>query len=248
MREDNFIITENKPVADGIYIMTLAGDTSSITAPGQFVNIALRGHYLRRPLSVCDWEDGKLTVIYKLVGSGTHDMSRLNAGESLSLLTGLGNGYDLSESVNARAESLRPVIIGGGVGVPPLYGLAKRLAEKGIKPRVILGFNKKSECFCAEEFRALGLNVCVTTLDGSAGIKGLVTGALNGEGYAYACGPVKMLRAVYDCVQDGQFSFEARMACGFGACMGCSVKTKNGFKRICHDGPVLKYSEIIWEE
>ena len=248
MREGIFTVSENQQIAESIFRMELYGDTSGVTSPGQFVNIQLQGHYLRRPVSVCDWSDGKLTLIYKIVGSGTLDMSRLKAGARLSLLTGLGNGYDISDSENVHAQELGAVIVGGGVGVPPLYGLAKRLAEKSVKPDVILGFNTARECFYAEEFADLGLDVKITTLDGSKGIRGLVTDALNGQKYAYVCGPMPMLRAVYARVHDGQFSFEARMACGFGVCMGCSIKTLNGSKRICKDGPVLKHSEILFSE
>ena len=247
MREVLFRVTENSRIAESVFRMTLEGDTSDITSPGQFVNIKLANHYLRRPISVCDWEENQLTIIYKVVGSGTHDMSLLKAGETLSVLSGLGSGYDISDDTNKLAQSLRPVIVGGGVGVPPLYGLAKRLLAKNVKPEVILGFNSSAECFLIDEFTALGLRVSVTTLDGSAGIRGLVTDALRGQGYAYCCGPLPMLRAVHSLVQDGQFSFESRMACGFGVCMGCSVRTLNGSKRVCRDGPVLKHAEILWD-
>ena len=248
MREEIFTVSGNRQIAEAIFRMELDGDTSAITSPGQFVNIQLPGHYLRRPISVCDWSDGNLTLIYKVIGSGTLDMSRLEIGARLSLLTGLGNGYDISDSENVHAQKLGAVIVGGGVGVPPLYGLAKKLAEKGARPDVILGFNTAKECFYAEEFAALGLDVKITTLDGSRGIQGLVTDALDGQKYAYVCGPMPMLRAIYGQVQDGQFSFEARMACGFGVCMGCSIRTQNGSKRICKNGPVLKHSEIVFSE
>ena len=248
MREEIFSVSGNHRIAESIFRMELDGNTEGITSPGQFVNIQVQGHYLRRPVSVCDCSDGRLTIIYKVVGSGTADMSRLKAGETLSLLTGLGNGYDISDSENARAQKLGAVIVGGGVGVPPLYGLAKRLTEKGVRPAVILGFNTEKECFFAEEFADLGLDVKITTLDGSRGIRGVVTDALSGQKYAYVCGPMGMLRAVYARVQDGQFSFEARMACGFGVCMGCSMRTRSGSKRICKDGPVLKRSEILFSE
>ncbi|MBR1657839.1 MAG: dihydroorotate dehydrogenase electron transfer subunit [Synergistaceae bacterium] len=240
MREIKFEVAENKKIARDIYRMTLIGDTSDITAPGQFVNIKLPYQYLRRPVSVCDYADGELTLIYKTVGAGTKFMSELSKGSNLLALTGLGNGYDIADAKN-------PVIIGGGVGVPPLYGLAKKLLEHNIKPSVILGFNSIEDCFYGNEFKALGFDVKIATMDGSYGTKGLVTDFIESCEYAYVCGPVPMLKAVYEKVQDGQFSFEARMACGFGVCMGCSIRTKNGFKRICADGPVLKYSEILWE-
>ena len=248
MREEIFTVSGNHQIAESIFRMELDGNTEGITSPGQFVNVQLAGHYLRRPISVCDWSDGKLTIIYKVVGSGTLDMSRLKAGETLSLLTGLGNGYDLSDSENNHAQNLGAVIVGGGVGVPPLYGLAKRLTEKGLRPAVILGFNTERECFFCEEFADLGLSVKITTLDGSKGRRGLVTDILSGQKYAYVCGPMGMLRAVYARVQDGQFSFEARMACGFGVCMGCSMRTSECSKRICKDGPVLKHSEIVFSD
>ena len=220
----------------------LCGDTAAITAPGQFVNIALDGQYLRRPVSVCDLEDGRLTLIYKVVGQGTAQMARIAPGDKLDLLTGLGNGYDLSKSGE------RPLLLGGGVGVPPLYLLARRLIGQGKYVTAVLGFNTKSEVFCEEEFRALGADVTVTTADGSYGRKGFVTDALPAEySYFYTCGPEPMLRAVYRATEtDGQFSFEERMGCGFGACMGCSCKTVTGYKRICREGPVLEKGEILW--
>ena len=223
--------------------MTLSGDTSHITKPGQFVNIKLDGLFLRRPISVCDCEENKLTLIYKVVGKGTKAMSAMGPGEKLDILTGLGNGYDLSKSGE------KPLLLGGGVGVPPLYMLAKKLIEEGKKVSVILGFNTKSEVFYENEFKALGCDVSVATADGSYGIKGFVTDAVKDKAYTYTycCGPEPMLKAVYNtCETSGQYSFEERMGCGFGACMGCSCKTKYANKRICKDGPVLEKEEIIW--
>lgn len=243
MKKVLFFITHNEMISPGIYRMILSGDTSAITAPGQFVNIALNGFYLRRPISVCDWKQGELTILYKVVGKGTLYMSSLQAGCSLDILTGLGNGYDMMKSGTA------PLLVGGGVGVPPLYGLAKRLILKDCKPSVILGFNKKLEAFYVDEFKELGVEVTVTTVDGSMGISGFVTDGMTGKNpsYLYTCGPEAMLRAVYNSSScDGEFSFEERMGCGFGACMGCSCKTKYGNKRICKDGPVLERGEILW--
>lgn len=223
--------------------MKLNGDTSAVTASGQFVNILLDGFYLRRPISVCDCEKDTLTIIYKIVGKGTEKMSLMNEGEQLDILTGLGNGYDLSLSGE------NPLLIGGGVGVPPMYMLARKLREQGKKVSVILGFNKKEEIFYENEFKALGCDVYVTTVDGSYGIKGFVTNAMENIDYSYfyTCGPEPMLKAVYNASKtEGSFSFEERMGCGFGACMGCSCKTKYGNKRICKDGPVLLKEEIIW--
>ena len=232
----------NEKIAKDVYKMVLEGDTSLITAPGQFINIKLDGKFLRRPVSVCDCDSKTLTIIYKVVGEGTEQMSLLEVGEELDVLTGLGNGYDIS-------KSKKPLLIGGGVGVPPLYYLAKKLLESGQKPSVILGFNTKDEVFLEDEFKALGCSVFVTTADGSYGIKGFVTDALSGidYDYFYTCGPMPMFRAIENIVNtSGQYSFEERMGCGFGACMGCSCKTKYGYKRICKDGPVLEREEIIW--
>lgn len=242
MRDIVFSVASNIKIARDIYKLILNGDTSDILSPGQFVNIKLPGYYLRRPFSVCDWNSESLTIIYKVIGSGTDGLSRISDGVKLSVLTGLGNGYDTDLSPQ------NSVIVGGGVGVPPLYALAKKLVSSGKSPDVILGFNSIEDCFYIDEFRNLGLKVKVTTVDGSLGIKGFVTNAFNGEKYAYACGPLSMLKAVYDLVDDGQFSFEARMACGFGACLGCSIITSSGFKRVCKDGPVFKYPDILWEK
>ncbi|MBO5189203.1 MAG: dihydroorotate dehydrogenase electron transfer subunit [Alistipes sp.] len=240
-----YTIRENRPLTDVVWRMVLEGDTQWITRPGQFVNIALEGKYLRRPISVSDYDDHTITLIYKIVGAGTRQMATMQQGEQLDLLTGLGNGFDVS---NAAARNL---LVGGGVGVPPLYNLAKKLLAEGREVAVVLGFNTAAEIFYEEEFRALGCEVVVTTVDGSHGVKGFVTTALAecniAFDYFYACGPLPMLKALYDHTeQDGELSFEERMGCGFGACMGCSCKTKYGNKRICKEGPVLKKGEIIW--
>ena len=243
MKQGFFEIRENIPLTENVFKMTLEGDCSAITAPGQFVNIKLDGLYLRRPISVCDAEGERLTLIYKVVGKGTEKMSKMKAG-TLDILSGLGNGYDLEKS------GCSPLLIGGGVGVPPLYLLAKELIKQGKKVTAILGFNTKSEIFYEEEFRALGCEVKVATADGSYGIKGFVTDALGGISYThvYTCGPEPMLRAVYKSIStSGQFSFEERMGCGFGACMGCTCKTVAGYKRICRDGPVLFKEEINFD-
>ncbi|MBR7122220.1 MAG: dihydroorotate dehydrogenase electron transfer subunit [Oscillospiraceae bacterium] len=243
MKQGLFEILENIPLTESVYKMTLRGDVSGITAPGQFVNILLDGLYLRRPISVCDVKEDTLTIIYKVVGKGTQQMSEMTKGK-LDILTGLGNGYDLSPAGE------HPVLLGGGVGVPPMYLLAKRLLEQGKHVSVILGFNTASEVFYEAEFKALGADVTVTTVDGSYGIKGFVTDALKDMQYTYfyTCGPEPMLKAVYKAsVTSGQMSFEKRMGCGFGACMGCSCKTITGYKRICKEGPVLYKEEILWE-
>ena len=243
MKQSLFKIIENTALTDSIMKMQLQGDTSEITSSGQFVNIKLDGLYLRRPISVCDCEGDILTIIYKVIGKGTEQMQKMNDG-SLDILTGLGNGYDLSKSGNS------PLLIGGGVGVPPLYMLARKLIEEGKKVTVILGFNTKNEIFYEDEFKKLGATVYVTTVDGSYGTKGFVTDAMKDIDYTYfyTCGPEPMLKAVYkQSATDGQFSFEERMGCGFGACMGCSCKTVTGYKRICKDGPVLSKEEILWE-
>ncbi len=239
MREIDFTVIENKKLAENIYRIIFEGDTSDITKAGQFVNVKIPGQYLRRPFSVCDWNEKELTIIYKVVGAGTQALSNISKGVKLSVLSGLGNGYELK-------DHQKILLVGGGVGVPPLYGLAKKFLEKNINPEIILGFNKSEECFYIDEFRALNLDVKVTTIDGSYGVKGLVTDVINGDEYVYACGSLPMLKAVHKKVNDGQFSFEARMGCGFGVCMGCSCKTKNGYKRICKDGTIFYHSEIIF--
>lgn len=243
MKQSWFTIKSNEKIAKDIMKMRLEGDTGAITAPGQFVNIRLDGMFLRRPISVCDCSESSLTLIYKIAGRGTEQMSRCGADVRLDLLTGLGNGYDTAISGST------PLLIGGGVGTPPLYLLCKRLIAEGKHPSVIIGFNSADEVFFENEFSALGADVTVTTADGSCGTRGFVTDAMQAASYShiFACGPEPMLKAVFDiCKTDGQFSFEERMGCGFGACMGCSCKTKYGNKRICKDGPVLEREEIIW--
>lgn len=243
MYQGFYEIKSNKKLTDSIFEMVLIGDTTSITAPGQFINIKLDGFYLRRPISICDYDDTSITIIYKVVGSGTEVMSKMNSGEKLDVLCGLGNGFDTSKALD------KPVLIGGGVGVPPMYNLCKKLIAEGKKVTVILGFNKKDEIFYEDEFKKLGANVKVTTVDGSYGIKGFVTDALKETDYSYffTCGPMPMFKAIEaTATASGQYSFEERMGCGFGACMGCSCKTKYGNKRICKDGPVLTREEIIW--
>ncbi len=244
-KRDNYEILRNEPLTDAVWLMVLAGDTQYIAAPGQFVDVALEGRFLRRPISVCDYDAKTLTLVYKVVGDGTEQMTRMMPGMRLELLTGLGNGFSIGTGVR------RPLLVGGGVGVPPLYNLAKRLLAEGFPVQVVLGFNTASEVFFADEFRALGCDVTVSTVDGSQGVRGFVTTAIVERqldfDYFYACGPLPMLRALSEAVeQDGQLSFEERMGCGFGACMGCSCKTKQGSKRICKEGPVLSKEEIIW--
>ena len=244
MKQSIFTIVSNEALTDSVYKMVLSGDTSAITAAGQFVNLQLEGMFLRRPISVCDYDGETLTIVYKVVGKGTEAMSRMAEGTKLDILTGLGNGYDLSLSGD------KPVLLGGGVGVPPMYNLAKKLLAEGKDVTVILGFNTKSEIFYEEEFKALGCKVIVATADGSYGIKGFATTPLSEIDYTYfyTCGPEPMLKAVYKATTtSGQMSFEERMGCGFGACMGCSCKTLTGYKRICKDGPVMKKEEILWE-
>jgi len=243
MKQSIFTILSNENIAPNVYRMVLSGDTSDITASGQFVNILLDGFFLRRPISVNDYDEKTLTIIYKVVGHGTEVMADMGAGKELDILTGLGNGYCTADSGD------RPLLVGGGVGVPPLYNLAKKLIAEGKKVSVILGFNTAAEIFCEKEFSDLGCDVYVTTVDGSYGTKGFVTDALSeiDYTYTYSCGPEPMLKALYAASStEGQYSFEERMGCGFGACMGCSCKTKYGNKRICKDGPVLRKGEIIW--
>lgn len=243
MKQGLYTIVENTAIAKDIYKMRLAGDTSALTAPGQFINIKLEGLYLRRPISVFDYNASELTIIYKTVGSGTKMMSGLRCGTVLDCLCGLGNGFHTEKS------GQRPLLIGGGVGVPPLYMLAKKLKAEGKEPTVILGFNTHDDIFCREEFSRLA-QTYISTADGSDGMHGFVTDimkTMSDYTYFYTCGPLPMLKAVSDMsVTSGELSFEERMGCGFGACMGCSCETKYGSKRICKDGPVLEKEEIIW--
>ncbi|MBR6426305.1 MAG: dihydroorotate dehydrogenase electron transfer subunit [Clostridia bacterium] len=244
MKQALYEITSNRRIADSVYEIKLNGDLSEIRTPGQFVNLRIDGLYLRRPISVCDVSGDCLTLIYKAVGKGTCMLSRMTVGQTVDVLSGLGNGYDLSVS------GIWPLLIGGGAGVPPLFWLAKKLVEDGNTVTAVLGFNSAADVFYEEEFGNLGVETRITTVDGSYGIKGFVTDALP-EFYThfYACGPEPMLKAVYDkTFTSGQFSFEERMGCGFGACMGCSCRTVTGFKRICKDGPVLKKEEILWKQ
>jgi dihydroorotate dehydrogenase electron transfer subunit len=259
MKQGIFTVVENTQLTPTTWRMRLEGDVSEVAAPGQFINISLEGHFLRRPISVCDVEytdqfnrEGILTIIYKVLGQGTEEMSSLENGTLLDVLTGLGNGYDLKDAGE------RPLLIGGGVGIPPLYLAARRLADRGVCATVILGFNSKDEVYYVDEFKELGCEVFTATADGSEGVRGFVTDAFasvpdrSGFTHFYTCGPEPMLKAVYKDVYEGagirgQMSFEERMGCGFGACMGCSIRTKDGSKRVCKDGPVLRTEEIVWE-
>ena len=244
MKQTVLTVQTNEPIAKNVMKITLSGDLSAIVRPGQFVNLKLDGFYLRRPISVCDAEGDTLTLIYKVVGEGTRAMAGYGKGKEIDCLVGLGNGYDEKDAGD------RPLLVGGGVGVPPLYLLAKRLTAAGKQVAVILGFNTADEVFYENEFCALGCDVRVTTVDGSRGTRGFVTDALHGldPTCLYTCGPEPMLRALYRATTcPGQFSFERRMGCGFGACMGCTCKTISGNKRICREGPVLKREEILWE-
>lgn len=243
-KRDKYKIKSNTKIAKNVYEMVLEGDTTYIVRPGQFINIELEGCYLRRPISVCDYDATTITIIYKVVGNGTEKMATLQEGQELDILTGLGNGFEVKRSGE------RPLLIGGGVGTPPMYNLCKKLIEQGKKPTAILGFGAKDEIFYEEEFKKLGAEVYISTVDGSYGTKGFVTDVvkdLKDYTYYYACGPKNMLKAVYDtATSDGELSFEEKMGCGFGACMGCTCKTQKGNKRICKDGPVLRKEEIIW--
>ena len=244
MKQSIFEIRSKIALTDCVYKMVLAGDTSAITAAGQFVNIQLDGMFLRRPISVCDYDGETLTIIYKVVGKGTEALCKMVPGTRLDILTGLGNGYDTTLTGD------HPLLLGGGVGVPPLYMLAKQLRAEGKTVSVVLGFNTKDEIFYENEFKALGCDVTVTTADGSYGVRGFVTNAMDvAYTHVCTCGPEPMLKAVYKaCTTDGQFSFEERMGCGFGACMGCSCKTITGYKRICKEGPIMRKGEILWED
>ena len=242
MKQSIFTIVSNVALTETVYKMVLSGDTSAVTNCGQFVDLRLPEKYLRRPISVCDYDETTLTLIYKVVGSGTEIMSTLPVGTQLDVLTGLGNGYDTSLSGD------RPVLVGGGVGVPPMFNLCKKLVAEGKHPQVVLGFNMASEIFLAEEFKALGVDVHIATADGSVGTKGFVTDVIKNLEYTYfyACGPMPMFKAMEAClITSGQYSFEERMGCGFGACMGCTILTKSGYKRVCKDGPVFWREEVF---
>ena len=244
MKQGIFTIVENRPLTKEVYEMVLSGDAGAVTAPGQFVNLQLEGLYLRRPISVCDWEPDRLTLVYKTVGAGTGAMSRMEPGQRLDILTGLGNGYAMEHSGPS------PLLVGGGVGIPPLYGLCRRLLEQGKKPTVVLGFNTAQESFYEAQFEKLGARVLVATADGSRGQKGFVTDVIRDLTYSYfyACGPAPMYRAMEQVVKtSGQYSLEQRMGCGFGACMGCSIQTRSGSRRICKDGPVFVREELVWQ-
>lgn len=243
MQQQILKVKENVKLTENIYRMVLCGDLSAIKNSGEFINIEIPQLFLRRPISVCDYDAESVTIIYKVVGRGTEIMAQAHKGDTFDVLTGLGNGYDISVSGD------HALLLGGGVGVPPLYNLCKKLIAESKKVTVVLGFNTASEIFYAEEFKALGAEVRVTTVDGSYGIRGFVTDAIADVDYThfYTCGPEPMLRAVYKATKtEGQFSFESRMGCGFGACMGCSCKTNFGNKRICKDGPVFAKEEILW--
>lgn len=240
-----YTILRNEPLTESVRRLVLEGDTQWITRPGQFVDIALEGRFLRRPISVCDADERTVTLIYKVVGEGTRQLAAMRPGQRLDLLTGLGNGFDTAPAAP------HTLLVGGGVGVPPLYGLAKALLAAGRRVTVVLGFNTASELFYAEEFGRLGCTTVVATADGSQGVKGFVTEAIATRvpefGYFYACGPLPMLRALCETLpQSGQLSLEERMGCGFGACMGCSCKTRRGARRICKEGPVFDKEELIW--
>ncbi|MBQ3088844.1 MAG: dihydroorotate dehydrogenase electron transfer subunit [Clostridia bacterium] len=245
MKQGIYKIIQNSPLTETVFKMVLEGDVSDIKNSGEFINIKLEGKFLRRPISVCDVDATTVTIVYKVVGEGTEQMSKMPVGTELDVLVGLGNGYDLSLAGDT------PLLLGGGVGVPPLYNLAKRLIAMGKKVTVVLGFNNKNEIFYEQEFKDLGAEVYVTTADGTYGIKGFVTDAMVDISYSYfyTCGPEPMLKAIYKAsTTSGQMSFEERMGCGFGACMGCSCKTITGYKRICKEGPVMKKEEILWED
>ena len=245
MKKSLFTLEHTRQLTEDTYEMLLSGDTSAITAPGQFVNIDLPGKFLRRPISICNWDKDALMLLVKVVGDGTKELVRCVPGSELDVLSGLGNGFDIEKA------GKHAVLAGGGIGIAPLYGLAQRMLEKGLTPTVALGFRTQKDTFYLEEFAALGCRLLVATEDGSMGTKGFVTACIKNVpecDYVLACGPLAMLKAVHSLTQlkDGQFSFEARMGCGFGACMGCTVPTKDGYKRICKDGPILYKEEIVW--
>ena len=241
MKQGIYTVLSNTLIARATFAMALAGDTSALTRPGQFVNVKIAGAYLRRPLSVAAWEDGNMTLIYKVVGVGTDWMAKCEKGTQLDLLVGLGNGFDLEPA------GTHPLLVGGGVGLPPLYQLGRDLVRQGLRPRLVMGFGSAADVFYLEEFKAL-MPVAVTTMDGSLGTQGVVTDLplCGNESYLYACGPVPMLKAVHRLPMPGQLSLEERMGCGFGGCMGCTIETRGGAKRVCKEGPVFLKEDLLW--
>ncbi|MCQ2087566.1 MAG: dihydroorotate dehydrogenase electron transfer subunit [Bacilli bacterium] len=244
MQKGLYKVLSNIPLTSNVFKMVIESEEPVNVSCGQFINIKLEGLYLRRPISICDFSSNTITIIYKVVGTGTEALSKVKEGEDLDCLIGLGTGYVTTYTEN------NALVLGGGVGIPPLYGLCKKLVEEGKKVRVVLGFNTKEEIFFEEEFKKLGVETVVTTVDGSYGVKGFVTDAMEFDyDYFYTCGPLPMLKSVYNkTTTSGQFSFEERMGCGFGACMGCSQKTTTGYKRVCKEGPVFYKEEIVWEK
>ena len=237
-------VTSNRPLAKGIWEMKLSGCTPECR-PGQFVNLMIGGCYLRRPISVCDWQDSILTLAYKIVGKGTRAMSEMNPGAEIDALAPLGNGFDTS------VPCAGALLVGGGIGCAPLFKLSRALRAQGKDVTLVAGFRASDEIYYKEEFEALGVKVLIATEDGSAGVKGFVTDAIRYENpsydYIYACGPMPMMRALCSVTDaPGQMSLEERMGCGFGICMGCTCKTMTGGKRICKEGPVFPREEIIW--
>lgn len=242
MKRQYLVVDSIRNIHKDIYYMTLTGNCSEVSAPGQFINIKIEGFYLRRPISICEYDEGHISLVFKTVGEGTQKLAKVKRGDLLDVLMPLGNGFDSSKCGS------NTILVAGGIGLPPIFCLAKDMVEKGFSPKVVVGFNSRSDVLPMTKFNEIGISPVIATIDGSVGVKGFVTDALDNEEYDYvcACGPEPMLKAVWDMTPDGQFSFEARMACGFGACMGCSCKTKYGYKRICTDGPVLYKEEIIW--
>ncbi len=242
MKQVVYTLLSTRQLTYDTYELVLGGDTSCITAPGQFVNLELPGKFLRRPISISDWTEGTLTLLVKAVGEGTKEMVAMPVGTKFDTLSGLGNGFDVS------CGGDEPLLVGGGIGIAPIYGLARRMIAMGKKPHIVLGFRGKDDTFYVDEFKSLGCEVSIATEDGSAGVKGFVTDCIGETDYLFTCGPTPMLKALHSLpqVKGGQFSFEARMGCGFGACVGCTVATKNGPKRVCKDGPILLWEEIVW--
>jgi len=242
VKDSEFIVRSRKSLTPNVFEMTLEGDTSAMSSPGQFVDVLLPGRFLRRPFAAASWTGKTLTLLCKVVGGGTEQMAGLAEGSSLRVLTGLGRGFSLP------AAGGRPLLVGGGMGLAPLFALAKSL---GGDCRCVFGFNAASDVFYLDEFKALGCEVSVATLDGSMGTKGFVTDAVAagkiGYDRFYACGPTPMLRAFCASTSaSGQVSLEARMGCGVGLCVGCTIETKSGPARVCKEGPVFDKEEIIW--
>ena len=245
MKRAVFTVLGNERISADVFDLRLSGDTSELVGSGQFVNADIPDLYLRRPISICDYSPGEMRLVIKIVGKGTQKMASLKEGDPVDLLVPLGNGFDTAKSGKT------PYLFGGGVGVAPMVRLAKDLIGQGKKTTVVLGFNSSSDVILYDDYcRIVGKeNVFVTTVDGSFGQKGFVTEVnADGASFVYSCGPLPMMKALDKAIECGaEYSFESRMGCGFGACMGCTLASAGGPVRVCREGPVFRKGEILWQ-